>query len=136
MRLVKQRENRTVEAEERKFTEGVWQEELLEAQTSGGMRAHRFFYAPGSHSHWHSHTGEQALLFVAGRGRIKKSGEKAFEVGPGDLVYVAPGERHWHGSVPDQFLVHFAFTASGRTDWMDEVTADDYAEDFLSGSST
>jgi quercetin dioxygenase-like cupin family protein len=133
MRLVTQRENRTVEPERRKFTEGVWQEELLEAQTSGGMRAHRFFYAPGSHSHWQVHTGEQALYVVAGRGRVKKSGEKAFEVGPGDLVYVAPGERHWHGAVPDQFLVHFAFTASGSTDWLDEVAEDDYAAAVQSG---
>jgi quercetin dioxygenase-like cupin family protein len=136
MRLVLQTENRSVGADERKFTEGVWQEELLAAQTSGGMRAHRFFYAPGSHSHWHSHTGEQALYVVAGRGRIRKSGEKAFEVGPGDLVYVAPGEKHWHGAVPNQFLVHFAFTASGRTDWMDEVTDVDYEGDVPSGRPT
>jgi quercetin dioxygenase-like cupin family protein len=136
MRLVLQRKNRSVVAEERKFTEGVWQEEILEAQTSGGMRVHRFFYTPGSHSHWHSHTGEQALYMVAGRGRIKKSDEQVFEVGPGDLVYVAPGEKHWHGAVPNQFLVHFAFTASGSTVWMDEVSEDDYAADLSSARPT
>jgi quercetin dioxygenase-like cupin family protein len=134
MRLVMQAENRSTRAASGKFTEGVWHEELLEAQTSGGMRAHRFFYAPGSHSHWHSHTGEQAIYIVAGRGRIRKSGEKAFEVGPGDLVHVAPGEKHWHGAVPNQFLVHFAFTASGTTDWMDAVTDDDYAADAQSAT--
>lgn len=130
MKLVAQRDNQASDAEDEKFTDGVWQEELLGAQTPGGMQASRLFYAPGGHSHWHSHTGEQALYIVSGRGRIKKSGEPGFEVGPGDLVYVAPGDKHWHGAVPDQFLVHFAFTASGTTDWFGEVSADDYAGDF------
>ena len=128
MRLVEQAANRSVDSEDGKFTDGVWQEELLQAQVSWGMRVHRFFYAPGSHSHWHSHTGEQALYLVAGRARIKKVGEQVFEAGPGDLVYVAPGEKHWHGAVADQFLVHFAFTASGRTDWFEEVTDAEYAD--------
>lgn len=136
MKRVLQRENRSVRPDTRKFTEGVWHEELLEAQTPGGMRAHRFFYPPGSHSHWHSHVGEQALYVVAGRGRIRKAGEGVFEVGPGDLVYVAPGEKHWHGAVPDQFLVHFAFTASGGTNWLDEVTDDEYEVDLPSGGPT
>jgi len=28
------------------------------------------------------------------------------------------------------FFVHFAFTASGTTNWMEEVTADDYKAGF------
>jgi quercetin dioxygenase-like cupin family protein len=127
MKHIGQAANRTVATERGKFTEGVWQEELLDAQVTSGMRVHRFFYEPGSHSHWHSHTGEQALLFVAGRARIRKVGEPPFEVGPGDLVYVAPGDKHWHGAVANQFLVHFAFTASGTTDWFEEVTEAEYA---------
>lgn len=67
MRLNQQEQNASVNAEEGMFTDGVWQEELLEAQMPKGLRAHRFFYAPGGHSHWHSHTGEQALYVVAGR---------------------------------------------------------------------
>jgi quercetin dioxygenase-like cupin family protein len=129
MRLIEQTDNRSVDSEEGKFTNGVWQEELLKAQVSSGMRVHRFFYAPGSHSHWHSHTGEQALYLVAGRARIRKAGEPAFEARPGDLVYVAPGEKHWHGAVEDQFLVHFAFTASGSTDWFERVSDAEYAEE-------
>jgi quercetin dioxygenase-like cupin family protein len=131
MKLVPQAANRSRPGETGKFTPGVWAEELMEAQTGGGMRAHRFFYAPGAHSHWHSHTGEQALYFVAGRGRIKRSGEEAFDAKPGDLVYVAPGEKHWHGATAEQFLVHLAFTASGKTDWMEEVPDDEYARELV-----
>ena len=127
MRIVEQRANRSTDTEDAKFTDGVWQEELLSPQVESGMRVHRFFYAPGSHSHWHSHTGEQALFVVAGRARIRKVGEPEIEARPGDLVYVAPGEKHWHGATADQVLVHFAFTASGSTDWFEEVTETEYA---------
>ena len=127
MKLVEQTANRSVDSEPGKFTDGVWQEELLGPQVDAGMRVHRFFYAPGSHSHWHSHTGEQALYVLSGRARVRREGEDAFEAGPGDLVYVAPGEKHWHGAVADQFLVHFAFTASGSTDWFEAVSEDEYA---------
>jgi quercetin dioxygenase-like cupin family protein len=71
------------------------------------------------------HRRADALL-GSGTGRIKKEGEEAFHVQPGDLVYVAPGEKHWHGATQDQFLVHFAFTASGKTQWLEEVTEDEY----------
>lgn len=126
MKLVKHGEHRSVDSEEGKFTDGVWQEELLTAQAAGGMRVHRFFYAPGSHSHWHSHTGEQALLVIAGTARIKKDGEGVLEASPGDVVYVAPNEKHWHGAGREQFLVHYAFTASGSTDWFEAITDEEY----------
>lgn len=48
MKHIEQMANRTVESGAGKFTDGVWQEELLEAQLDSGMRVHRFFYAPGS----------------------------------------------------------------------------------------
>jgi hypothetical protein len=31
--------------------------------------------------------------------------------------------------VEDQFLVHFAFTASGSTDWFERVSDAEYAEE-------
>ena len=102
---------------EGKFTPGVWHEELVEAQTDGGMRLHRFFYEPGARSHWHEHEGEQAILVVAGSGLIGKEGEQVTEVGPGDVIYVAPGERHWHGAAANHLFTHLALTASGGTKW-------------------
>jgi quercetin dioxygenase-like cupin family protein len=30
------------------------------------------------------------------------------EIGPGDVVYFAPAEKHWHGAAPDTFMVHIA----------------------------
>jgi quercetin dioxygenase-like cupin family protein len=127
MKLIRSNDVRPRAAGEKKFTEGVWHEEILEAQQEAGMRVHRFVYDPGSHSHWHSHDGEQALYGVAGIGLVTRRDGQTLEFAPGDLVYVTPGEEHWHGAAPESLLVHFAFTASGRTHWFEEVTSEEYA---------
>ena len=110
-----------------KFSAGVWQAEVLTAIRDGGLRAHRFFYRPGAHSHWHVHDGEQAIYVVAGRGIVTRWGERnGTEVGPGDWVHVEPAEKHWHGAVRDDVFVHIAITASGGTQWYEAVHPDDY----------
>jgi quercetin dioxygenase-like cupin family protein len=121
MKLIRSSDVEPRRGAEGKFTPGVWHEEIVEAQVGGGMRLHRFSYDPGARSYWHEHEGEQAVLVLAGSGRIGKEGEPVLEVGPGDVVYVAPGEKHWHGASPDRLFVHLALTASGGTTWHGEV---------------
>ena len=72
------------------------------------------------------HDGEQALYVASGAGVVRQRDGGSVEVQPGDLVYVSPGEEHWHGATPNSLFVHFAFTASGGTDWLEEVTAEEY----------
>lgn len=110
-----------------KFTGGVWHEELLVAQQDEGTRAHRFSYDPGAHSHWHTHVGEQVLVGVSGTGLIKCRNGDPLEINPGELIYLPEGEEHWHGATPSSLFVHLAFTASGGTRWLEEVTPEEYA---------
>jgi quercetin dioxygenase-like cupin family protein len=105
-----------------KFAGDVWQSEILPAQHENGMRGNRFAYAPGARSHWHVHTGEQALIAMSGRGLVQWKGLAAPKVlEPGDWVHVVPGVPHWHGAATDTYFVHLAATASGGTEWGDPV---------------
>lgn len=117
-------------AGEPRFTNGVWQEEILDYQIDKGMRVHRFSYPAREHSHWHIHEGEQAIYVESGRGWIKMEGEEGVEVAPGDLVYVPKDKKHWHGATPNHVFVHLAFTASGGTKWEGEVTEEAYQGEF------
>jgi quercetin dioxygenase-like cupin family protein len=109
------------------FTDGVWQAEVLPVAQPGGMRAARFVYAPGAHSHWHVHDGEHALVALDGRGLVGRWGEpRPTPVAPGDWVRVLPGEKHWHGATPDEMFVHLAITATGETIWHEHVTDEEY----------
>ncbi len=50
-------------------------------------------------------------------------------VQPGDTVWIAPGERHWHGAAPDRSMVHLAVQAEpgGKgTEWAEHVSDQDY----------
>jgi quercetin dioxygenase-like cupin family protein len=127
MKFVRARDLRSAAPEANKFTAGVWQTEALSSLHDEGLRGHRFIYQPGAHSHWHTHTGEQAIVVLAGRGVVVRWGEgNGTEVGSGDWVHVEPGEKHWHGALPDDVFVHVAITASGRTEWHDPVDDADY----------
>ncbi len=110
-----------------RFTGTAWVETPLKARRPGGVRVFLVFFEPGARTHWHVHEGEQTLYVVIGKGRVQKSGGPATEIGPGDIVYIPPGEKHWHGAGPATALIHLAVTTGGDTTWMEEVAEEEYA---------
>ncbi len=91
---------------------------LLAAQQSGGMAVSLVRFEDGARTHWHVHPGEQLLYVLDGEGRVGTEGEE-MRVGPGDLVYAAPGERHWHGAAPGQSMAHLSVTTVGSPEWFE-----------------
>jgi quercetin dioxygenase-like cupin family protein len=50
-------------------------------------------------------------------------------VRPGDTVWFAPGERHWHGAGPETGMVHIAYHEAvdgTHVDWLEPVSEADY----------
>ncbi len=87
-------------------------------------------FSPVARMRWHAHPGGQFLFAVSGRGRVRSRGEPGHVLEPGDIVYVAAGECHFHGSAPDSPLVHVVLNGGGAPEWGDPVTDTDYAEGF------
>jgi quercetin dioxygenase-like cupin family protein len=51
------------------------------------------------------------------------------EIRPGDTVWIAPGEVHWHGASPTTGMVHITVqeAVDGKyVDWMQHVTDEEY----------
>lgn len=107
-------------------TPGVRRTPLVVAATPDAVRVDRLLYPPGGHTHWHLHTGEQVLYGERGRGWVQFDGAERAPLGPGAVVHVAVGRKHWHGATPLDELVHVAVTAGGDTVWFGEVTAEEY----------
>jgi len=83
-------------------------------------------FDPGSRTHWHSHAGGQFLYGATGSGRTQSLGEPVAVIQPGDVIYVAPGEQHWHGASPAEAFTHFAANLGGAVDWGVPVTDEEY----------
>ena len=86
-------------------------------------------FEPGARTTWHTHPLGQMLIVTSGLGRVQHEGGPVEEVRPGDVVWFAPGEKHWHGASPTVAMTHFAVQESldGRTvDWMEQVSDAQY----------
>jgi 4-carboxymuconolactone decarboxylase len=88
-------------------------------------------FEPGARTRWHLHPLGQTLVVTAGKGRVQHWGGPVLEVRPGDVVYIPPGVKHWHGASPDAPMTHVALVEQPDdgpgTVWMEAVTGDQYA---------
>ena len=73
-------------------------------------------FSPGARTYLHSHASTQVLHCIDGRGVLATEKER-FDVGPGDVVHVAPGELHWHGAARDSDFAHVSIRPPGETTW-------------------
>lgn len=113
------------------FTGTAWLDASPADAGSPDAGIFRVSFEPGARTNWHTHPEGQILYVVTGAGRAQKEGGEAVEIVPGDVVYFAPGERHWHGAAPGSAMVHVAINpaanSDGGTDWMEPVTDEEYS---------
>jgi quercetin dioxygenase-like cupin family protein len=82
-------------------------------------------FEPGARTAWHTHPLGQTLVVTAGLGCVQREGGPVEEIRPGDVVWFAPGEKHWHGASPTTAMTHIAIqeVKDGKVvDWMEKVT--------------
>ena len=87
-------------------------------------------FEPGARTAWHTHPLGQTLIVTAGSGVVQREGGPIEEIRPGDIVWFAPGEKHWHGASPTTAMTHIAIqeTLDGKAvDWMEHVSDTQYA---------
>jgi quercetin dioxygenase-like cupin family protein len=86
-------------------------------------------FEPGARTAWHTHPLGQTLLVFAGLGRVQREGGPIEEIRAGDIVWIEPGEKHWHGASPTTAMTHVAIAEGldGKVvDWMEHVTDEQY----------
>jgi quercetin dioxygenase-like cupin family protein len=86
-------------------------------------------FEPGARTAWHTHPLGQTLIVTAGCGRTQREGGPIEEIRPGDVVSIAPNEKHWHGAAPTTAMTHIAIQEAldGKAvDWMEKVSDEQY----------
>jgi len=113
------------------FTGNVRLDPLIEAPAPARVRAAHVTFEPGARTAWHTHPLGQNLIVTAGLGWVQREGGPVEEIRPGDVVWFAPGEKHWHGATATTGMSHIAVQEAldGVTaNWMEKVTDAQYRE--------
>ncbi|SFM17799.1 Cupin domain protein [Desulfomicrobium norvegicum] len=102
---------------------------LFEAQAPARVTSGAVTFEPGARTAWHAHPLGQMLIVTAGCGRVQLDGAPVQEIRPGDTVWIAPDERHWHGAAPRTAMTHIAIQEmldGSSVAWSDHVTDEEY----------
>jgi quercetin dioxygenase-like cupin family protein len=111
------------------FTGSVRVDPLFPATAPSRMSGGLVTFEPGARSAWHTHPVGQVLIVTAGLGWVGREGGPVEEIRPGDVVWIPPGLRHWHGATATTGMSHIALQeqVDGRNvDWMGKVTDEQY----------
>jgi quercetin dioxygenase-like cupin family protein len=96
------------------FIGDVVRKQLIDESMSKVLLVGMNYFAAGSKAIWHTHTNEQILYAVDGKG-IVATEEKEVVMTPGMIVFVPGGEKHWHGASEDTPFTQLGLYHSGET---------------------
>jgi quercetin dioxygenase-like cupin family protein len=111
------------------FTGRVRIDPLFDVRDPGRASGASVTFEPRARTAWHTHTLGQTLVVTSGRGWAQRWGGPKEEIRPGDVVWIPPGEKHWHGATATTALTHIAIqeALNGKVvDWMEQVSDEQY----------
>jgi quercetin dioxygenase-like cupin family protein len=111
------------------FTGSVRIDPLFQAPDPAFVQGASVTFEPGARTAWHTHPLGQTLIVTAGCGWAQREGGPIEEIRPGDVVWFAPGEKHWHGASTATGMTHIAIQEKkdGKVvDWMEHVSDEQY----------
>jgi len=111
------------------FTGSVRIQPMFESPQPARARGASVTFEPGARTAWHTHPLGQTLIVTSGLGWAQREGGPIEEIRPGDVVWFAPNEKHWHGATPTNAMTHIATQEAldGKVvEWMEHVTDKEY----------
>src|SRR5579875_3535602 len=111
------------------FTGTVRIDPLFTAPDPARVAGASVTFEPGARTAWHTHPLGQTLIITAGLGWAQREGGPIAEIRPGDVVWFAPGEKHWHGATPVAAMTHIAIQerlGGKMVEWLEPVSDAQY----------
>ena len=113
------------------FTGSVRIDPVIDAPEPARVSSAWVTFEPGGRTHWHTHPLGQTLLVTSGCGWAQREGGPVEEIRPGDVIWFAPGEKHWHGATRTTAVSHVAIQErqNGKAvEWMEMVSDEQYVK--------
>ena len=113
------------------FTGAVRVDPLFRAPEPARVTGSSVTFEPGARTAWHTHPLGQTLIVTSGCGRAQRWAGPAEEIRPGDVLWFAPGEKHWHGAAATTGMTHIAIQEQldgEAVRWLEHVSDEQYLE--------
>ena len=95
-----------------------------------GVNVANVTFEPKCRNNWHiHHKGGKILLCTVGVGWYQEWGKPAQKLKAGDVVYIAPEVKHWHGAGANGWFSHIAIEIPAKdasNEWCEEVSDKEY----------
>ncbi|WP_448090029.1 (R)-mandelonitrile lyase [Pseudomonas azerbaijanoccidentalis] len=111
------------------FTGSVRADGLFKGELPARIGGGTVTFEPGARTAWHTHPLGQTLIVTAGVGYVQQEGKYRQEIRPGDIVWIPPHTRHWHGATSSNGMSHIAIAEAedGKTvTWAEHVSDAQY----------
>jgi quercetin dioxygenase-like cupin family protein len=111
------------------FTGNVRIDPVIEAPEPSRVRSIIVGFEPGARTAWHTHPLGQTLVVTLGKGLAQVWGGSIEEINACDVIWFAPGEKHWHGASPASAMTHLAIQEvlnGSAVEWLEHVCDDEY----------
>lgn len=111
------------------FTGSVRVDSLFQAPSPARAGGATVTFEPCARTAWHTHPLGQTLFVTAGSGFVQEWDGPARRIRPGDVVWIPPGAKHWHGAAPTTAMTHIAVAEAldGKAvDWLEKVGDEQY----------
>jgi quercetin dioxygenase-like cupin family protein len=87
------------------FTGSVTKQSIIGTDLSKNFLIQQVNFSKGIRNKFHSHSIEQILIVTEGKGIVATDKEE-ITVRPGDVIFIAAGEKHWHGAAKGSTFSH------------------------------
>lgn len=131
MQVLKNAQHQSQQGSPDWFSGTVHIDSLFAQQEPAYVSVGRVTFQPQARTAWHTHPLGQILLVTAGLGYVQKWGEPRQMIQPGDIVVIAPNEKHWHGASEQQFMTHIALQEAQQgqvVTWLEHVVDEQYLD--------
>jgi quercetin dioxygenase-like cupin family protein len=111
------------------FTGSVRVDMHFKAEVPSRVSCASVTFEPGARTAWHTHPLGQHLIVTSGVGWVQQEGSEVQEVRPGDVVWLPPNAKHWHGASPRNAMTHVAIQEAkdgSAVEWLEKVSDEQY----------
>ncbi|WP_320709760.1 (R)-mandelonitrile lyase [Enterobacter asburiae] len=111
------------------FTGSVRIDAPFQASEPASVGGATVTFEPGARTAWHTHPLGQTLIVTQGRGWLQEWGKAAEILNQGDIAWIPPGVKHWHGASAQTAMTHIAIAESvngSPVAWLEKVTDEQY----------